>query len=83
VSILDYSSILDSIANNGFPVVACLVMGYFFKYVYDNNRADMNKMHESYSTELDKVKEVLNNNTLVIQQLIDFLKFKEKGDDKE
>lgn len=78
---MDFSSILDSIANNGFPVVACLVMGYFFKYVYDNNRIDMNKMHESYSTELDKVKEVLNNNTLVIQQLIDFLKFKEKGDD--
>lgn len=83
MSILDYSSILDSIANNGFPVVACLVMGYFFKYVYDNNRIDMNKMHESYSTELDKVKEVLNNNTLVIQQLIDFLKFKEKGDDEK
>lgn len=81
MSILDFSTILDSIANNGFPVVACLVMGYFFKYVYDNNRTDINKMHDSYASELDKVKEVLNNNTLVIQQLIDFLKFKEKGDE--
>lgn len=82
MSILDYSAILESIANNGFPVVACLVMGYFFKYVYDNNRTDINKMHEGYLSELDKFKEVLNNNTLVIQQLIDFLKFKEGGGDE-
>lgn len=57
------SDLVNLISTMGFPVVACLGMAYFFKYVFDKNREDINSLRD-----------VLNNNTLVIQRLVDFLK---------
>lgn len=64
------SDLVNLISTMGFPVVACLGMAYFFKYVFDKNREDINSLRD-----------VLNNNTLVIQRLVDFLK--NEGDDND
>lgn len=55
--------IITLLSSFGFPVVACFGLAYFFKYFYDKNREDLNALRD-----------VLNSNTLVIQQLVDFLK---------
>lgn len=65
------SDLVSLISTMGFPIVACLGMAYFFKYVFDKNREDINSLRD-----------VLNNNTLVIQRLVDFLKNNE-GDNND
>lgn len=59
--------------NFGFAVVMCGAMGFFVKYMYDNNRADMNNLHSLHKSEMDSVVEAVNNNSLVMQKLIDKL----------
>lgn len=76
------NDILQMISSFGFPVVACLGMAYFFKYVYDKNREDVNALNQSYRDEINSIKDALNNNTLVIQKLVDYLK-KEAVEDEE
>lgn len=66
------SDLVSLISTMGFPIVACLGMAYFFKYVFDKNREDINSLRD-----------VLNNNTLVIQRLVDFLKNNEGDNDDE
>lgn len=76
------NDILQMISSFGFPVVACLGMAYFFKYVYDKNREDVNALNQSYRDEINSIKDALNNNTLVIQKLVDYLK-EEAVEDEE
>lgn len=75
------NDIIQMISSFGFPVVACLGMAYFFKYVFDKNREDVNALNQSYRDEINSIKDALNNNTLVIQQLVDYLK--EGGEDEK
>ena len=37
----DYSNIVQAISTVGFPIVCCLVMGWYVKYQTDKNRQDM------------------------------------------
>ena len=46
----------------GFPIAVCLLCFWY-----------INKMQEQHKAETDKLAEALNNNTLVMQKLIDNL----------
>lgn len=59
---MDFSGIAQLIGSLGFPIAACIYLFY-----------SMEKERESHKTEMDKITEALNNNTLVMQQLIDSL----------
>ena len=54
--------IVEAIGSVGFPIV---VSGALFWY--------MTKSNESHKQEIDKLSEAVNNNTVVIQKLIDKL----------
>ena len=60
VTIMD--NIVQIVAQLGFPIAMCLLM---FWYV--------TKKDESHKEEIDKMSEAVNNNTLVMQKLIDKL----------
>lgn len=53
------------ITNVGFPIAVCLICFWY-----------INKMQEQHKAETDKLAEALNNNTLVMQKLIDNLESK-------
>lgn len=57
---MDVATITSLIGSLGFPIVCCI---YLFVY--------MNKEREAHKQELDTIKDALNNNTLVLQKLID------------
>ena len=63
---MDFYTIINSIATVGFPIVMCLSFMFYIKYLTDQHKDEINKLSES-----------VNNNTLVMQQLLDKL-----GDDK-
>ena len=59
---MDVQTITTIISTVGFPIAVCLVCFWY-----------INKMQEQHKAETDKLAEALNNNTLVMQTLIDKL----------
>lgn len=70
--------IFSVIGQYAFPIVACVVMGWYVKYIQDNYRKDINEISVRHKDEMDKVTVALNNNTLAIQKLTDYI---EKNDE--
>lgn len=65
------NEILTAIATVGFPIVACCAMAYFFSRVNDNYRNDIKEINAQHKAEMDAMTQAINNNTLVIQHLVD------------
>lgn len=64
---MDITGILQAISSVGFPIVMCLIFVWYIKY-----------LNEKHGAESEKMIEALNNNTIVLQQLCDSLKYKEE-----
>lgn len=72
--------IFSVIGQYAFPIVACVVMGWYVKYIQDNYRKDISDISIRHKAEMDNVMTALNNNTMAIQRLTDFIE-KEDGKD--
>ena len=59
---MDVSAIIQAISTVGFPIVMCLLFTYYIKYINDQHK-----------DEIDKLSQSVNNNTLVMQKLLDKL----------
>ena len=59
---MDVQTITTIISTVGFPIAVCLVCFWY-----------INKQNEAHKAETDKLAEALNNNTLVMQKLVDKL----------
>lgn len=57
-----------------FPVVACIAMAWYVKDQGDKNREQLDKIMEAHKTEIKEITTALNNNTLALQRLTDFMK---------
>ena len=68
---MDTNTIITMIGSLGFPIVACIAMGWFFAKVNDNYRNDIKEINANHKEEVKAMTEAINNNTLVIQKLID------------
>lgn len=68
---MDINSIATMIGTLGFPIVACCAMAYFFARVNDNYRNDIKELQANHKEEIAGMTEAINNNTLVIQKLVD------------
>lgn len=73
---MDWMQIISSL---GFPIAACVGMGFYVKTQTENYRTDVKDIQREHKDEIAKVTEALNNNTLALQKLCDKL---EKEDDK-
>lgn len=62
---MDVQAVASIITNVGFPIAVCLICFWY-----------INKMQEQHKAETDKLAEALNNNTLVMQKLINNLENK-------
>jgi len=74
----DPSAIVTLVGSLGFPIVACLGMAIFFAKVNDNYRNDIKELNDKHKEEIDNITEAINNNTLVIQKLIDHMEDEKK-----
>ena len=62
---MDANTIVQLIGSLGFPIVCCIAL--FWRMI---------KSDENHKTEINKLTDALNNNTLVLQQLSDLLRSK-------
>ena len=69
---MDIATLLGSYA---FPIVACIAMAFYIKYITDKNSEDTKNLNEQHTTVMlaykDELKEAISNNTLVMQKLCD------------
>lgn len=59
---MDANVIITLVSSVGFPIVACIGCGWY-----------INKKDTQHKEEVDKFADALNNNTIVIQKLVDKL----------
>lgn len=70
---MSWDAIMQLIGSGLFPIAACLGMAWFFNKVNDNYRQDIKDLQATHREETKSLTEAVNNNTLVIQRLLDKL----------
>lgn len=70
--------VIQLISSVGFPIVACLGMGWYVKYQTDSYREEVKDMQKEHKEEIQKMSDALNNNTAALQRLCDKLDGGEK-----
>ena len=65
--------VVQLISSVGFPIVACLGMGWYVKYQTDNYRNEVQDMRKEHKDEIAKITQALNNNTQAVTKLCDKL----------
>lgn len=63
---MDYINLISTF---GFPIFACVCLGYYVNIITKQNREDIKDMQKNYNTEMQKMSEALNNNTMAIHDL--------------
>lgn len=66
---MEGTSILTLISSVGFPIVACIAMGYYVKYITDKNHSAIGEMTKTHQAESAAFTKALENNTLAVQKL--------------
>ena len=59
---MDIASISQLVSTVGFPIAMCGLMAYYIKYTEDRHREEVSGLRDA-----------LNNNTTVLQKLVDAL----------
>lgn len=70
---MDVNGIIQVVSSLGFPVACCGVVGWYVKYISDKSREQLNNIMEQHRTEMKEVTQALNNNTLAITRLTDYI----------
>ena len=67
---MDGQTIASLISTLGFPIVACIGLGWYVKYQTDKNFETTKQMRQEHIEEMNKITEALNNNTIALQKLV-------------
>ena len=70
---MDVSLAVQLIGSLGFPIACCIYLFYSIGEERKENAAQREADRLEHKQEMDKVTEALNNNTIVVQKLIDTL----------
>lgn len=82
--------ILQLLGSYCFPIVACLGMAWYVKYITDKNMEETTTLNSQHTKVMlaykDELKDAINNNTLVMQRLCDTMEVKnasKKGEEEK
>lgn len=64
-------SVMQMISNYIFPVVACIALAWYFAKVNEQYRQDIKDLNVTHKEETKQLSEAIDNNTKVIQRLLD------------
>ncbi len=68
---MDMNLIGQLIASLGFPIVMCIILIVFIKYVIDAHRRERKELTERYAVLIEELAEVVSNNTNMISKIND------------
>ena len=67
------NEIMSYISTLGFPIVACIGLGWFCKYMIDQQQKNIEKMFDMYDRANAENRNAINANTEVLKKLCDKL----------
>ena len=68
---MNVDSIATLISSLGFPICCCIVLGWYIKTITETYNKQIDDLRKEHKEETLKLTEAINNNTLVVQRLID------------
>lgn len=72
------NEIVSVISSLGFPIVACIALGWFCKYMIDNNNKNIEKMFSMYDKSNEENRDAIKNMTEAVNKLVDKLDYIER-----
>lgn len=63
------NDIVTLISTVGFPIVACLLLGWFVKYQTDSYREEVKELQKDHKEEVQRMTEAINNNTIALTKI--------------
>lgn len=75
------TDIATMISTLGFPIVTAIILFMTVRYMFDKYTNDISDMTAKHKEEVEEFTAALNQNTLVLQKLIDKLDNLNEGDD--
>lgn len=64
---------IQIISSLGFPIMAAIACGWFIKYQMDQYKQDLKDIRTEHKEEIKDLREVITQNTIVLQKLCDRL----------
>lgn len=68
--------IVQLISNVGFPIACCLIMFLYVNKSQEYHKEEISNLTKEYKAEISELSTAINNNTSVMQSLINTLKIK-------
>ena len=70
---MEITTVLDAVSLVGFPVVMCIIVMFFVKYLIDKNHEQINNLTTQHHEEMKEVTKAIENNTIAITKLVEKL----------
>lgn len=71
---MDVNTFIQLVNGIGFPIAACIAMGVFIIWDKKNRREDKKEIYDKYEQSFDALRVSIENNTKIVQTLIDNIK---------
>lgn len=69
LSATDPTSVIQMITNVGFPIAMCLIMAYYIYSIEKRFSDQLDKVEERHEKDIEKLTEVVDNNTEVLNTI--------------
>lgn len=74
--------IVQVISQLGFPIAACVAMGWYVKYISDKHREDRKETESLHREAEMSIKEAIVNNTIVMTKICERMDMHEPTDNE-
>lgn len=71
---MDVNTFIQLVNGIGFPIAACIAMAVFIIWDKKNRREDKKEIYDKYEQSFDALRVSIENNTKIVQTLIDNIK---------
>lgn len=68
---MDFNTIIQSIGTLGFPIVMCIVVCFYVKYIIDKNAEQLEKINQAHREETKELTKAIENNTIALTRLME------------
>ena len=70
---MEFADILSAIGSFGFPIVMCIVVCIYVKYIIDKNSEQLNEITKEHKAEVTEMTKAIENNTIALTKLLERL----------
>ena len=70
---MDFAGVIQAIGTLGFPIVMCIVVCFYVKYIIDKNSEQLERITTQHREETKEMTKAIENNTMALTRLMEKL----------